>query len=614
MLKEKKNNFYVKELNKIEQYIIRVFKRYFDVEELNNTATINFIVEEAIKRYKESINYERSGVDALNNKFGIVSVNIHDFGGEPMFDKKTAFNKDFGQIEDTVCEGNDPRLTDKREPTEHNHLIKHINGLEEILEEFKTNTGYYGNHIHFNLNILEKIIYNGKRENIDLIELEQLMPKITPILQNLTILKYNLIAEYEAKEKIIRSMVQEPEDIKKYIRELDNILEKEIKKDIPYKISNFIKESKEKINPYPNKELLDKIKPIANNNSLHMTYQYFNISNMLEEGMEEISSNNGDTMLKMYNSSNAITFNSSGWSYLTEEKKIKYWSFDSSVNSIVCNVNAGSHNVFLSEAKYSKYIHEVTLTSTDEDNDTITVILAVSNPDDKGRIYPLTLVVAAKNDSVTDTDHNFSVILGYGYYYTKYYREIAYDPTLTDSDFTVTGGKDGDWKGQKIRVRIERDGAKFKIYRSNLNSTTVSSTPCIEFDMSSYSKSFEEQSQYGYGCMSQQYSQFHDISFFGYTSNPSEISSVPKEILINEDLIDQTYNINTIEIQPELVYNNNVISKLPYITEDFIIDSGIINNNKMYARIQKLKEDVKLPQEIINGQIRYGIYAQKDLI
>jgi len=41
---------------------------------------------------------------------------------EPLIDPKfTAFNKDFGTNSDTVCEGNDSRLSDARPPTAHDH-------------------------------------------------------------------------------------------------------------------------------------------------------------------------------------------------------------------------------------------------------------------------------------------------------------------------------------------------------------------------------------------------------------------------------------------------------------------------------------------------------------
>lgn len=40
---------------------------------------------------------------------------------ENVFDKNSAFNKDFGNVSGTVCEGNDTRLSDARTPTSHTH-------------------------------------------------------------------------------------------------------------------------------------------------------------------------------------------------------------------------------------------------------------------------------------------------------------------------------------------------------------------------------------------------------------------------------------------------------------------------------------------------------------
>lgn len=51
-------------------------------------------------------------------------------GKEPAFTKKTAFNKDFGSIAGTVCEGNDSRLSDSREPLAHTHEITDVVGLD----------------------------------------------------------------------------------------------------------------------------------------------------------------------------------------------------------------------------------------------------------------------------------------------------------------------------------------------------------------------------------------------------------------------------------------------------------------------------------------------------
>jgi hypothetical protein len=57
----------------------------------------------------------------------ISAANPHS-GSEPSFTKKTAFNKDFGTAEGTVCEGNDSRLSDSRTPNEHGNEA-HSNSL-----------------------------------------------------------------------------------------------------------------------------------------------------------------------------------------------------------------------------------------------------------------------------------------------------------------------------------------------------------------------------------------------------------------------------------------------------------------------------------------------------
>ena len=51
-------------------------------------------------------------------------------GKEPLITKKTAFNKDFGSTAGTVCEGNDSRLSDSREPLAHTHEMTDVVGLD----------------------------------------------------------------------------------------------------------------------------------------------------------------------------------------------------------------------------------------------------------------------------------------------------------------------------------------------------------------------------------------------------------------------------------------------------------------------------------------------------
>lgn len=51
-------------------------------------------------------------------------------GKEPVFTKNTAFNKDFGSAVGTVCEGNDSRLSNDRNPLAHTHELADIANLD----------------------------------------------------------------------------------------------------------------------------------------------------------------------------------------------------------------------------------------------------------------------------------------------------------------------------------------------------------------------------------------------------------------------------------------------------------------------------------------------------
>lgn len=71
-----------------------------------------------------------SHTHAISNVTGLQSALD---GKEPLITKKTAFNKDFGSTAGTVCEGNDSRLSDSREPLAHTHEMTDVIGLDTEL-------------------------------------------------------------------------------------------------------------------------------------------------------------------------------------------------------------------------------------------------------------------------------------------------------------------------------------------------------------------------------------------------------------------------------------------------------------------------------------------------
>lgn len=68
------------------------------------------------------------------NEIGAAPVDHnHDSSYEPIFTKNTAFNKNFGNVSGTICEGDDPRLSDSRTPKSHTHTKSDISDFPTAL-------------------------------------------------------------------------------------------------------------------------------------------------------------------------------------------------------------------------------------------------------------------------------------------------------------------------------------------------------------------------------------------------------------------------------------------------------------------------------------------------
>ena len=131
-LEQHEDNRFTKERDDVEKYLLRIIQRYFDIQNVYTQESIEAIIIESLTRYKQSIFHEKGGfIFSLNQKTGHIILTIRDLGGETAFEKQSAFNKDFGDEADTICEGNDPRLEDEREPLQHEHEISDVKGFTE---------------------------------------------------------------------------------------------------------------------------------------------------------------------------------------------------------------------------------------------------------------------------------------------------------------------------------------------------------------------------------------------------------------------------------------------------------------------------------------------------
>lgn len=181
-LKEHENNQFTKEQDKIERYLLRIIQRYFDIENNYTKETIENMVIESLTRFKRDLIREKGFLFSLNRKTGHINLTIQDFEGEYSFDKNTAFNKDFGVENNTVCEGNDSRLNNARNALKHTHVIADIKLLKDKLDAVKVPEEL---HLHSNKNVLDMLTYTGNRIQIDLILLEYLENAVNEHYKNL---------------------------------------------------------------------------------------------------------------------------------------------------------------------------------------------------------------------------------------------------------------------------------------------------------------------------------------------------------------------------------------------------------------------------------------------
>ena len=173
--KEHENNQYTKEKDIVERYLVRIIQRYFEIENIHSKESVEAIIIESISRFNCIFGMDTEFIKSLNGKIGKIVLSIDSIGGEPIFEKNSAFNKDFGTAANTICEGNDDRLSNNREPIQHNHVQADFNRLKETLEQWDS-IGEM--HVHDNKSILDMLDYVSTNIQVDLLAVEHLRAAI----------------------------------------------------------------------------------------------------------------------------------------------------------------------------------------------------------------------------------------------------------------------------------------------------------------------------------------------------------------------------------------------------------------------------------------------------
>ena len=174
---------YLKRADSVEAYLLGLVNDYFKDKVHTPANSMERIIEQCIARVNEELDYDSVGVTGVmlegdeNPRTGNVTITIEEIGAEPAISpKRTAFNVDFGDTINTACMGNDPRLSDARTPLNHEHEIEHIQGLAGRLSTIdgKLSRLLGMAHEHWNQTVLDKLVYSGSKDVIDLADYENI--------------------------------------------------------------------------------------------------------------------------------------------------------------------------------------------------------------------------------------------------------------------------------------------------------------------------------------------------------------------------------------------------------------------------------------------------------
>ncbi len=183
--------------------------------------------------------------------------------------------------------------------------------------------------------------------------------------------------------------------------------------------------------------------------------------------------------------------------------ELNAWAFDAGTGVISCTQNTSTYIGFVSPDKYSDYTLEVRLTSTDADNDAISVLIGWF-VDSSGREYTLS--------AIRDTG---GVTAGWQVVY-NYLRSDEYVVSNGNSTVTRTGGW-ADYGSVGTKILITRTGNQFTLVTTQLGSQTYDQSTQLLVDLNSDSRleKFKGASNYGYGAFSQGAASFTTLTFTG---------------------------------------------------------------------------------------------------
>ena len=521
-LVEYENNQYTKEKDEVEKYLLRITQRYFDIENNYTKESIEAMIIEALTRFKQMMITKTGFIFSLNHKTGNLVLTANDFNGELAIDKNTAFNKDFGDSAGTICEGNDSRLSDSREPLQHIHEIVNIKSLQERLDKINIPDNI---HIHKNKELLDILIYTGKQAYVDLTVLDTLQTIADNYYSNLETYQKELSVAHSLNLEKLSDYIFK---LKQSIQNASNLIDSAINwlLDIHSYTSSKIDEWRlsvlEKIARYATVSQLQKL-----TNAINKTYS------VTSDG--EISLTNGTVSLvpveKEYFAKNN-TRGSLQRKMFEEGMRIgkDNWIWDSINHAVSYHNETFDVSMILSPYKFESYTHRVTLKSDSYLSRVISVVIAYDEAGDNN----LTLVF--DNTDIPATGllastvtlcFNYKNSSGNGTGTQKVYNEKTFETRPKSNPIPWNTLKNG------ITVLVKRNKNNIKIWFNYNNPNEwfpvktaetedipITQAPDMEINLDEHpelSMFTDTKNSFGYGCYCQAETKYTDMYFIGQT-------------------------------------------------------------------------------------------------
>ena len=256
------------------------------------------------------------------------------------------------------------------------------------------------------------------------------------------------------------------------------------------------------------------------------------------------------------------------------------WRYDEVNDKVICTVNSGTYIGFISNEKYDNYTLEATVSSTNDDDDEIGLVIAMAK-DSNGIEHTLS-VIRRRNGKPL-----FSIVYDAERPTNKTLKKID-KLSGDDIDYnngSVTNTPQTAWTrvptGTRIYVKRTPEGVIVKC--SPFNSEQYDETSVLRVNFSDYEEleKFKAACPYGYSCFSQNESSFSNIKFTGGLSSVI-FDAVNGKVLKFENgtwITDTTKDIVNEIGKGKFVYNDTT-RKLFYINTDATILplTSILNN------------------------------------